>query len=299
MKIHIIFKEVDGPWGGGNQFIKALRRALIKQNVYTDNPEESDAILFNSHHNVEKIVEFKSRFPNKLFVHRIDGPVCLVRGTPNMETDHEVFDLNNQFAGMSILQSSWSLNASYLLGFKPVNPVLINNASNKEIFHKNGKSPFNRDKVKVISSSWSSAKNKGLETFQWLDENLDFSRYSYSFVGRVDAEFKNIQKLEPQASDELANTLRSHDIFIAPNINDTFSNAINEAVTCGLPVAYFNSGGNAEVVQQGGIPYNNFEELLKALDVISDNYEVYRSLIKPRDIDDIASQYISAIKKNL
>lgn len=35
MKIHILCEFVEGPWGGGNQFLKALRRYLRKKGVYS------------------------------------------------------------------------------------------------------------------------------------------------------------------------------------------------------------------------------------------------------------------------
>ena len=48
MKIHILYLFKDGPWGGGNQFLKALRNEFIKMNFYEEIPEKADVILFNS-----------------------------------------------------------------------------------------------------------------------------------------------------------------------------------------------------------------------------------------------------------
>ena len=33
MKVHILTEFIDGPWGGGNQFQKALRNQLIKKKL--------------------------------------------------------------------------------------------------------------------------------------------------------------------------------------------------------------------------------------------------------------------------
>ena len=49
-KIHILFKFIEGPYGGGNQFLKALRDYFNEIGIYSEKPEEADIILFNSHH---------------------------------------------------------------------------------------------------------------------------------------------------------------------------------------------------------------------------------------------------------
>ncbi len=49
MKIHILYNFREGPWGGGNQFLKALRGQLQGRGVYVDTPEDADVIIFNSY----------------------------------------------------------------------------------------------------------------------------------------------------------------------------------------------------------------------------------------------------------
>ena len=40
-KIHILYKFKSGPWGGGNQFLKALRTALTQKGVYAETLDDS------------------------------------------------------------------------------------------------------------------------------------------------------------------------------------------------------------------------------------------------------------------
>jgi len=80
MKIHILYNFQLGPWGGGNQFLKALKNEFENQGIYEENPQKADVILFNSHHNFDKVFRTKVRFPQKIFIHRIDGPIQVVRG---------------------------------------------------------------------------------------------------------------------------------------------------------------------------------------------------------------------------
>ena len=50
--------------------------------------------------------------------------------------------------------------------------------------------PFERNrKVRLISTSWSDNPRKARATYEWIDRHLDWSRYEYSFVGRVTGEF--------------------------------------------------------------------------------------------------------------
>ncbi len=95
MKIKIIFEFKDGPWGGGNQFLKALKNQFIQMDVYTDDITKADCILFNSHHFLEEVSKVKSEFPEKTFIHRLDGPLQVVRGFDE-GIDKQYLKVNNK-----------------------------------------------------------------------------------------------------------------------------------------------------------------------------------------------------------
>jgi len=48
-KIYIAFQFTEKAWGGGNQFLRALRKTLIIKGLFEKNPSNADCILFNSH----------------------------------------------------------------------------------------------------------------------------------------------------------------------------------------------------------------------------------------------------------
>ena len=62
MKIHILYNSKGGAWGGGNQFLKALRKCFVKEGCYAESPEDSDVILFNSHHELKSVLKSKWLF---------------------------------------------------------------------------------------------------------------------------------------------------------------------------------------------------------------------------------------------
>ena len=49
MKIHILYPFEQGVFGGGNQFLKALRGYFISRQCYEEKADAADAIVFNSY----------------------------------------------------------------------------------------------------------------------------------------------------------------------------------------------------------------------------------------------------------
>ncbi len=73
---------------------------------------------------------------------------------------------------------------------------------------------------------------------KWLDNHLDWERFDYTFVGRVKESFDNIKHIRAVPSEELADLLRSHDIYVSVSQHEPCSNALLEALNSGLPALY-------------------------------------------------------------
>jgi len=41
MKIHILYNFQKGPWGGGNQFLKALKKEFNQRGIHEEKPEKA------------------------------------------------------------------------------------------------------------------------------------------------------------------------------------------------------------------------------------------------------------------
>jgi len=183
------------------------------------------------------------------------------------------------------------------MGFEPVNPVVVHNGVNPQIFHREGRIPFARDrKIRLISSSWSDNPRKGGPTYKWIEDHLDWDRFEYTFVGRASETFTRIQQIEPVPSEQLAELLRQHDIYVTASQNDPCSNALIEALACGLPALYFNDGGHPELVDQGGLPFHSCEEILPQLDQVVETYEILQALITVSDMHDVGQKYLSLLR---
>ena len=70
MKIFISYDLTDNPHGGGNQFLKILKKTFIEKNVYCENPEAADIILYNGHQFIQQTAHIKNKHPEKKFIHR-------------------------------------------------------------------------------------------------------------------------------------------------------------------------------------------------------------------------------------
>jgi len=298
MKINILFTLKNEPWGGGNQFLKSLKKELIARNHYTNSFVNTDFYIFNSHHNLKKVKILKKLFPKKTFIHRVDGPIYKIR-QKDVKIDQEIYKANAQLADGTIFQSNWSREQNYLQGMqKKAYEAVIINAPDQDIFN-NQQSPVIKagQKVKLIATSWSSNKKKGFDYYSYLDENLDFSKFDFTFVGNSPIIFKNIQTINPLSSENLAEELKKRHIYITASENDPCSNSLIEAMHCGLPALALNNGGHPEIIKKAGVLFNNEQEIIPALNKLVSNYANYQKNISLPKINEVAGQYVSFSEK--
>lgn len=290
MKINILFSITDDPKGGGNQFLRALKNQFATRGVYSE-LADADIVLFNSHQNTAAGFKAKRKYRDKIFVHRIDGPIKLYNNMSD-KRDDLVYYMNSHIADATIFQSGYSQKASIEMGCpRQKYETVIHNGCDKDIFYRKGKSDIQGRKVKLIASSFSDNWNKGFKTYQWLDRNLDFTRYEMTFVGRTPCEFQNIKILPPKTTGELADFLRGQDIYITASKNESCSNSLIEAMACGLPVLAHNSGSSPELVSEGGMLFDMPEEIPALLDELSERFSLYSEEVEGKYIDESAKEY--------
>lgn len=285
------------PYGGSNQFLLALREELrcrglrVGANVIS---ATTRACVLNSfafdHQRLLRMKQAHCRV-----VHRVDGPVSVYRGVED-GTDQQIYAINQESVDLTVFQSHYSLNAHRALGIELKAPVVIMNAADSRIFFRADQpSDLCSRKVRLISSSWSNNLNKGAKTYQWLDDHLDWNRFEYTFVGRSPVTFGRIRMIPAVSSHELAHLLRQHDIYITASLYDPCSNALIEALSCGLPAIYADSGGHPEIVGQAGFGFSSQEEIPPLLDRLVDEYESRRDQISLHTLAHVTDQYISVL----
>lgn len=292
IKIHILFEFKKGPWGGGNQFLKSLKKYLQSIDAYEQNPVKANVILFNSHQNIPDVARFKLKFREKLFVHRIDGPMCLYNKMSD-KRDDIVFTANRYLADATIFQSTWSQQQNHLLGLhQNLFETIIPNAPEPSVFNRERKKTFSANRrIRLIAVSWSSNWNKGFKIYQWLDDNLDFDRYEMTFVGRSPAEFKNIRHILPENSEQLSERLKNSDIFVIASQNDPCSNSLIEALHCGLPAIGLRDGGHPQIIGRGGETFSKPDEIPDLIEKITKSYDEYQANICNPPMQEVGKRY--------
>jgi glycosyltransferase involved in cell wall biosynthesis len=285
------------PYGGSNQFLIALRGELERRglrvgaNLVT---RRTRACVINSYVFDERALR-RMLHPGCRVVHRLDGPLSVYRGFDN-GTDGYLSRVNLDIADVTVFQSRYSLDACRELGLEFREPVVIRNAVDPGLFHPPAaREPLDGRPVRLITTSWSDNPNKGAGTLARLEEALDPARYELTFVGRSQVAFRRIRTVPPVPSERVAELLREHDAFVMPSRHESCSNALLEALACGLPAAYVASGGNAELVGEAGIPFADDEDAAPAVERLADELEERRARISIPSLAEVTDRYLEVM----
>lgn len=293
-----LFHELEpSPAGGGHQFLRGLLGELRSRGLDVESNRISGgtkACLLNSFNfdfgRLRRFVREDCRF-----VHRVDGPIGAYRGFDD-GTDRRIAELNRELADATIFQSRFSLEKHAELGFELRDPVVVPNAVDPVIFHApEVREPLDDRKVRVIASSWSVNPGKGADAFAWLDRHLDRDRYEVTYLGEAPVRFEWIRAIGPVPSEEVARQLRRHDVYVAASREDPCSNALLEALACGLPAAFLDSGGHPELVGAGGLPFQADEEIPDVLERLVADIAAFRAAISTPTIAAVADRYLEVL----
>lgn len=263
--------------GGGFNFLDYLKFKLKKKRIVSRSIIKSNIILINSHHNFLKNFFFKFFFPNKLFVHRIDGPISKYVGKSDYR-DCLVKLLNFYVADATIFQSKWSFKKKK---FKSTNNfTIIHNTADKRFYNYK---KVRKIKNSIVICSWSSNINKGFKFYSFLDKNLNFNKFKVSFIGNSPIKFKNIKIYKKLNPNQLSQLMLRHQFYITASKNDPCSNSLIEALELRLPSIVLNSGGHPEILNNRGLYFSNEKELLSKINIISKKYKFFIKKFKKKE----------------
>ncbi len=285
IKIYFAIKKNNTLKGGGFNFLNYLEFELRKKKLVSNSLKNSNIVLFNSHHNFIDIIFYKFFFPNKIFVHRVDGPISMYTER-NDYRDYLVKLLNFYVADATIFQSNWSFKNNNFKSTK--NYKIISNTADKR-FYKYTKTK--KIQNSIVISSWSDNLNKGFKFYSYLDKNINFKKYKISFIGNSPVKFKNIKSYTPKSSKELSKIMLKHKIYLTGSKNDPCSNSLLEALALKLPSIVFDSGGHKEILKNRGVYFKNRKELILKIITIFKKYTFFIKKFNKKE-EDIISKYI-------
>ncbi len=268
MKVRIHYQITEGPWGGGNSFLKAFRNLMQDDPSYgvqiadaSDN--DYDILFVNGGHSAPgtyvnpkeiKRIQKGSRLfgrPPRKVIYRLDGARFRYNRTRSKMDDLQYNVL--RIADYTIFQSDDCVDSFRAMGYDGDQYAVIHNGVDQGIFHRDGRHPWNPDKpLRVFSSNWSASKHKGYDAIAL------FSRLpgvQSSFVGNWNQETDpgHVSIQGPVTQSELADIYRQHDVFLHAAEYDPCPNVLLEAMSTGMPVFYHDTGGSPDIAGSYGI----------------------------------------------
>lgn len=329
MKIYIHYKIIDKPWGGSNSFLKAFRDYLLKNKTdkvtLSAKLQDKYDLLFiisntcglgkkTNYKKIRKLSEKENKSGlGKLFqqhkckiIHRVDGLRSIYTDDNSFyEGDMEQFRLS-LLANWIIFQSKNSLGCFKKIGYSGRNYSIIYNGANQNIFNCNNRSWWNnKTTLKVFSNSWSSNRKKGFDIISRVSK---LKGVESIFVGNwcKEVDPANVKIIPPLKQEGLSSYYKDSDVFLFPSINEACPNVLLEALSCGLPVIYHNSGGTPELASKYGIALPediSADSLRKTLEELKNNYHQLVNNInrdmKKFSIDYAAEQYLRVFEEVL
>lgn len=275
------------PYGGGNQFLVGIVKALttLGHNIIYHLEEDIDLIFMmdprpgDIGYSLQHIAAYKQSNPRVKIVHRVNE--CDKRKGTN-DIDRLLL------AGMNISDnvifiSQWLKSYFEERGFSKKASVIYNGC-NTDHFKPLNKVASN-EKIKLVTHHWSDNWMKGFDLYTKLDEYLlDFPdvNIEFTYIGRY---YKSYQPsatkiIEPTHGIELGDKLREHDIYITASRFEPCGMHHVEGSASGLPVIFHKDGGGInELCKNHGESFENFDEFLVALEKIKSNMSAYKEKI--------------------
>lgn len=300
MKVSFGMNLMNSAFGGGNQFGNALSSYLQERDievVHHLDDDDIDVIFMvepRRNLNVSKFGPLeinqylRNKNPNARVIHRINE--CQERKGERFL--NKFLEESNRVADHTVYIATWLIDLfkKQNLKFSKEHSVILNGADCR-IFRPYKEQIRTSEQVfKIVTHHWSANKFKGWDHYEKIDELMEkdskFKKnFEFHYIGNrpKDKEYKNIIFHDPCNGESLAKELSACDIYLTSTICEPAGMHHIEGAMCGLPLLYRKSGALVEYCNDYGIGFSTFDELVKGLYEIKNNYRKYHDLLKTYD----------------
>lgn len=230
----------------------AAKMARIKKIVYSEHGRHFESV-WNNQKVKTKIIRH--------ILHNVDQCICV-----SADVAIEMEELYQLKRSIDVIVNGVDCNK-----FKPINESSISHNHNKFVVGSVGRLDRGKRYDQLIIDSKKFEKDMELIIVGDGPElnRLNDSAKLVKHEGRIKF-FGNIDRV-----DEI---LRNFNLFVLPSESEGLSNAIMEAMSCGLPVVAYDVGGNSELLKDGRggflVENNNRQEFVEKIMVIYSNPEL-------------------------
>ncbi|MFN4310060.1 MAG: hypothetical protein ACK4FK_05645 [Ferrovibrio sp.] len=268
-RIHFTYRHIDAPWGGANNFIRALRTEMQQSGefVFADSPESPCDIIFmnqlgtgpggaGKRHTLADVRRWKD-MGKRIVVRAVNLNAHAFRlGFRNLTIgrwqDRQTIALLN-LADWVIFQSEYQLRVFRKAGYLGNRNQVIHNGAPPIFWIERPQAPPSDGTLRLVSSTASPRPTKRHDLIAKLSLCNDVE------VSHMGAWPKNIptakvRLLGTLKHSEMINELSRSHYFLHAAIKDPCPNSVFEAVCAGLPVIFNNGpGSSAEIVGPCGL----------------------------------------------
>jgi glycosyltransferase involved in cell wall biosynthesis len=268
MKIMVNRRPIQGPWGGGNLFVRAIcNRIVQKGHSLVHNLEKGiDAIIIvdprneGGYDSIRDIIVFanQNKVATLLRVNECDAR----KGTNDID---EYLQQVSNFVNKTVFVSSWMKDYHIGKGWKCADNSVIFNGVNREIFRPLPR--LRNGKINLVTHHWSNNRMKGFDVYDAIDDLVGRdSRYTFTYIGRDRGTFKNTRVIPPLFGKELGDVLGIFDIYISASIADPGPNHVIESIACGIPTFSISGGGGSCEFTGKNWVYDGVDDLMRMID---------------------------------
>jgi O-antigen ligase len=275
-------------WGGGSNtfaynLIDWARRSGV---ALTDRLQEARRAIVVAHL-ADPAEVAAARARGCSIIHRVDEDFRWQSEEPSRKAKHERLRALNAHADITVFQSEFVRERAFPV-LNPGRHSVILNGGDARAFR-----PGSAAGALVGHVTWSVAGKKRLDVlFEAIRANPD---KRFLLVGRHSeseqpfASLPNAELIGRRPRFMLPYYLRRMGALFFPSEDDPCPNTVVEAMLCGVPVCYAESGGTAELVRDCGLPLARFQELW------TNRLEYRRRCLARTDLDfaGVAERYLA------
>ena len=304
MRVRVCIPIEFQPQGGGFYFLDAFTDYLRGIGWDVSQGLENDyEVLFTNHWMTPyaDILRAIRHNPKVRIVQRIDG--AAQNYGRDAEADRRQARVN-RIADLTIFQSKYArystrerfpiIKQDGPIIYNPVDLATFNPDGERRQFPRN---------VQVACVTWSKNPYKGIAQIYRVAK--DHPKIDFVLCGRFEdaPEIPNVHKLGQLSRPELATALRSCQLLLTFSRNEACPNHVLEALACGLPVLYEDSGAMREVVGDCGSPVTG-EDFAEQLGRVLSDLERLSKAARQRALEHFNpqenfNQYVQAIQVGL